>query len=227
MIYVPAVRKFCGSRKPVWVDIAAGFPEDRECLAAFIAFEAAEVLQGVKPSNLVNLVNRPRRCGKNLYDIWKEHGEGILRRSSLEAKIMAERPGSLLVLIFNRHAVCRLLENKGVHALLRKSGYASTYDADDLLTEVSCRFACGGIPHEIGIVLGYPLKDVTGFMGLGRLAFTCQGPWRIYGNPLESLRLAEMHRECRCRMVRRLKAGRCPFECLDISQRFSGREKAD
>jgi len=204
---------------PVWIDIVDRFPDDRDCLAAFIAFEAAEVLDGVKPSTLINLPDRPRRCGKNLYSIWKEHGEGILRESSLEGTVLVERTGSLLLLLYDRAALDRLLTSKGALSMLRRAGYPEVSGVDALLAEFGSRFALGGVPHEIGIILGYPLKDVAGFMGLSRREFSCQGPWKIYGNPCESLMLAETHRQCRCRMAGRLVSGCVPYECLGITGR--------
>jgi len=214
MIPVAAPGKTTGHRKPVWMDIADLYPDERDCLAAFVAFAAAEVLDGVKPSSLINLTDRPGRCGKNLYAVWKEHGEDILRDSPLEARVMVERPNSLLLLFFDRSALDRLLANKGVLTLLEKGGYRKPGNVDALLSRFASRFKSGGVPHEIGVFLGYPLKDVAGFMGLGRLRFSCQGPWRIYGNPRESLMLAESHRQCRYRMAGRLMAGYGPYECL-------------
>jgi hypothetical protein len=214
-------------RKPVWPDIAHRFPDDRDCLAAFIAFASAEVLGGIKPSSLVNLLDRPRRCGKNHHAIWKAHGEEIIRKSPLEAKVMVERSDSLLLLLFDRDMVSGLLESRGIRALLRRSGYPLENGVDGLLSELASRFASGGVPHEIGIVLGYPLKDVAGFMGVRRLPFACQGPWRIYGNPRQSLLLAEAYRQCRCRMADRLMAGAGPFECLEISRVTSSGKQLD
>ena len=37
-------------------------------------------------------------------------------------------------------------------------------------------------PHEIGIFLGYPLKDVVGFMGYGKYQFCKTRYWRVYGD---------------------------------------------
>lgn len=201
-------------RKPVWIDIADRYPVDRDCLAAFIAFEAAEVLDGMKPSSLINLTDRPRRCGKNLLAVWKAHGETILQDTPLEVRVMAERRGSLLLLFFNRSALDNLLVNKSVIAILDRAGYRGERHVDALLSRFAARFGSGAVPHEIGIILGYPLKDVAGFMGLGRLRFSCQGPWRIYGNPVESLLLASRHRQSRYRMAGRLMAGCGPYECL-------------
>ena len=208
------IPKTSGCRKPVWMDMAGLYPDDRDCLAAFIAFRAAEVLAGIKPSSLINLVNRPIRCGKNLYALWKEHGEEILLDSALEAKVMTDRTDSMLLLIYDRAALKLILSRRSVQVLLRKSGYRDGLHVDALLTEFASRFDQGWVPHEIGIVLGYPLKDVAGFLGLGRLRFSCQGPWRIYGNPRESLLLAERHFHCRCRMAGLLLSGCAPCDCL-------------
>ena len=45
------------------------------------------------------------------------------------------------------------------------------------------RYHCGlsrEYPHEIGLILGYPLEDVKGF--ISGACETCRGPWRAYGN---------------------------------------------
>lgn len=214
--------KFSKVRKPVWIDIAGQFPDDRDCLAAFLAFEAAEVLAGVKPSALINLPDRQRSCGKNFFAIWKEHGQNLIRESSLEGTVLVERPESLLLFLYDRGALCRLLAEKKVVAMLRKAGYAGELDLDSLLSELGSRFGSGVVPHEIGIILGYPLKDVAGFMGISRRQFSCQGPWKIYGNPKDSLRLAETHRQCRSRMAGRLLTGWEPYQCLGFAQRSLG-----
>lgn len=44
----------------------------------------------------------------------------------------------------------------------------------------------GNIPDEIGIFLGYPLKDVLGFMGYPSLKLTKINGWRVYGDSLLS-----------------------------------------
>ena len=38
-------------------------------------------------------------------------------------------------------------------------------------------------PHEIGVFLGYPLKDVVGFIENRGQNFTCCGCWKAYGDP--------------------------------------------
>ena len=202
-----------GSRAS-WQDFAGLYPTEEECLASFLALELAEVLQGAKPANLVCLTNKRRSCGRNLYLLWKQHGEALLAESGLEVRILDDRGSSILLLLYSRQALGGLLSQKSASIILHKSGYGNPDDLDATLDELEKRVTGEGFPHEIGVFLGYPLKDVVGFMGWAPLAFTCQGPWKIFGNPEESLRLAEYHRECRGRMSEMLAAGCNPLQCL-------------
>ncbi len=195
-------------------DFSRRYRGDRACLAAYLALKVAEVLGGVKPSNLVKLDKRPRPCGRNLYDLWKRHGRRLMAGSGLQAKELLDRGDSLLLLFYEEEALAGILGRKGAAVILRRAGYAAPGDLDGVLRELAQRFAGPGFPHEIGVFLGYPLKDVVGFLGWARLPFTCQGPWRIYGAAEESLRLADIHREERCRIACALEAGEDPLCCF-------------
>lgn len=200
--------------RAVWHDFAGLYPTDEECLASFLALELAEVLQGAKPANLVCLTNKRRSCGRNLYLLWKQHGPALLEESGLKVRVLDDRGSSLLLLLYSREALSALLAQKSVRVILGKTGYSDPDNFDQVLAELETRVAGQGFPHEIGVFLGYPLKDVVGFMGWVPLAFTCQGPWKIFGKPDMSLRLAECHRECRSRMSLRLASGCSPLDCL-------------
>jgi hypothetical protein len=203
-----------GETRPQWQWFSERYAQDRDCLASFLALELAEVLQGAKPANLVCLSNKRRSCGRNLYLLWKEHGAALLEESGLEVKVLVDRGSSVLLLLYRPEALMLLLKQKSVRVILGKAGYQGADDFDLVLSELERRCAGEGFPHEIGVFLGYPLKDVVGFLGWAPLSFTCQGPWKIFGNPTESLRLAESHRECRCRMSHQLASGCDPHDCL-------------
>ncbi len=208
--------------RPKWQELSRRFPDDRDCLASFLVLEAAEVLEGVKPANLVNVANKRRQCGRNLYALWKTHGPALLRGSGLEARELVDRGNSVLLLLYRSDALRQLLARKSVAIILRKAGYREPADLENTLAELRSRLTGEGFPHEIGVFLGYPLKDVIGFMGWAQLPFTCQGPWKIFGDPGASLRLAELHRHSRCKVSLRLSASDCPRECLQLKSVGSG-----
>lgn len=212
-----------GNLRLAWQELSARYPEDRDCLASFLALELAEVLQGAKPANLICLANKRRSCGRNLYRLWKEHGPTLIEESGLKVRVLADRGSSLLLLLYSQDALGSLLAQKSVRVILGKAGYREPEQFEKVLSELETRTAGEGFPHEIGVFLGYPLKDVVGFMGWAQLSFTCQGPWKIFGNPEQSLMLAENHRECRCRMSMQLASGCSPLECLKGARRMAAR----
>ena len=200
--------------RPGWQDFSGLYPNARDCLASFLALELAEVLQGAKPANLISLTNKTRSCGRNLYLLWQEHGADLLEESGLSFRVLADRGNSILLLLYRREALGALLAQKSARVILAKAGYPEPECFEAVLSELCARMAGEGFPHEIGVFLGYPLKDVVGFMGWARLPYTCQGPWKIFGNPEPSLKLAQAHRDCRCQMSRQLASGLNPRDCL-------------
>lgn len=197
-----------------WQEFSGLYHDDRDCLASFLALECAEVIAGVKPANLISLANKRRSCGRNLYQLWKSHGPSLLGETELEAKVLADRGTSILLIFYRPDALRSLLAEKRVAVVLQKTGYPATATTEDTLSILQSRITADRFPHEIGVFLGYPLKDVVGFMGWGKPRFTCQGPWKIFGNPSESLRLAEKHKRCRCLMTKMLASGCNPHDCL-------------
>jgi hypothetical protein len=190
-----------GYDQPNWQRISLNFPDEKDCIASFLAFETAEILWGAKPANLVNVVNRRRSCGRNLFDLWHAYGAGLIKESGLKVMELTAKSDRLLLLIYHDQALRDLLAQKKVAAVLGRTGYRQPTDLELALGELRRRMGGNTFPHEIGVFLGYPLKDVVGFLGWTRLPFSCQGPWKIFGEPGESLRLAETHRHCRSRMA--------------------------
>lgn len=180
--------------------LLARFGEPTDCLAAWLMLEGAEVLAGAKPANLVNLKNRPHACGKNLYAIWRTSSRKLLANAALSAKVLAEGNDSLLIMLYDDSLLQAQLDHPAARKLLIRMGYPPNASRNELLEHLAARCAGSVFPHEIGIFLGYPLKDVVGFMGLAKLPFACQGPWKIYGNAAPSLDLACNHKQCRIEM---------------------------
>ncbi len=191
------------------VNLLASYRNPVDCLTAHLMLECSEVIAGAKPANLVSLVNRTRPCGRNLHQLWQHHGDQMAERiPHLEILVLKTRDRAVLLLCFDRQHLMHHLSHAGIRALLSKAGYAAEASTDQLLQQLLDRIdASSGFPHEIGLFIGYPPKDVAAFMGLVNLPFTCQGPWKIFGNPARSLYLADQFRTCRMRMNALLASG--------------------
>jgi len=189
--------------------LSSRFSDALDCLAAHLMLECSEVLGGVKPANLVSLVNRKRTCGRNLYQLWQSHHSDLSSRLvSIRFRVLQTRERAVLLFCYDPVQLETHLAHAGIRVLLKMAGYDTAQSSETLLNELSHRLEnSDAFPHEIGLFIGYPAKDVAAFMGLAKLPFACQGPWKIYGNPLQSLGLAERHRCCRQRMATILATG--------------------
>lgn len=220
-------------------NILENYIDPLDCLTAHLMLECSEVLAGVKPANLISLVNRTRSCGRNLYDLWQHHREGIEGcLGNLTIKVLQTRQRALLLICYNHNHLERHLSHAGIRTLLYKVGYEADASCSSLLNELCRRIGENDtFPHEIGLFIGYPAKDVAAFMGLVKLPFAYQGPWKIYGNPAHSLGLAEQYRCCRQRMSAVLASGNRnalelnnpghPFFCLPIDNNYQHHMRAD
>ena len=201
----------------VFHQLSSRFPEPLECLAAHLLLEGSEVLGGVKPANLVSLVNRTRPCGRNLYQLWQAHHDQLFSLlGGICFKVLKTRQSALLLFCYNPDHLEHHLAHQGIRVLLKKAGYDTSLSGKALLAELCRRIDdSGAFPHEIGLFIGYPAKDVAAFMGMVKLPFACQGPWKIYGDPAKSLCLADAHRSSRVAMGHQLAECSSPFDCLE------------
>jgi len=187
------------------MSVAADYPDPRECLAAFLVFGSAEVLAGVKPANLVRISNRTFACGHNMYDLWHRYGAELMAQSELQAIALHRSSNSALLLLFDPALLERRLNSRSVVTFLNSLGYSQDRDLDAVLNQLESRFESGELPHEIGVFLGYPLKDVAAFMGRKELPVSSQRLWKIYGRGRRSEALADLYQCHHTRVATQLR----------------------
>ena len=86
-----------------------------------------------------------------------------------------QRGDGALLLIYHPERMSAHLATPKVANFLRRAGYQDAEKTNSMLQELTKRLTVGGFPHEIGAILGYPLKDVAGFMGWVTLPVTGHG----------------------------------------------------
>lgn len=201
-----------------WLDFSWKFPDERDCLASFLALEAAEVLAGVKPANLVQLRNRRQPCGRNLYQLWKLHSNTLLAGSALKALSLRQKETGDLMLFYSPELLQSHLQHPKTAKFLKQLGYLTPENLQQTLAELQKRFQTEvEMPHEIGLFLGYPLKDVAGFMGCSDKPCTGCRQWRIYGDPAPSLALSDRYAACRRGMASQLSDAGNPIALLQTA----------
>ena len=165
-----------------------------------LARQCAPTLAGIKPANLFPWKDW-KRARLNL---WRKN----LSPYGIELRILKACPvsGNCLIYLFRTAWLCDILSDPSARSFLYWLGYPDA-DYRVLLRQLSERLHCmEEFPHEIGIFLGYPLEDVTGFMQHHGKNYTYCGCWKVYGNPEEAKRRFAQYRRCTalyCENVRR------------------------
>ncbi|SCY01085.1 DUF3793 family protein [Alkaliphilus peptidifermentans] len=136
------------------------------------------VLLGVKPSEILSFP------GNDLISIRKkEEVKSIINISSKVCyKEFNTLNGCSKILFYNYLLLeDTLRENRNLR-FLKGHNYPKEYNLDNYLNHMIEKMQNGVIPHEIGVFLGYPLKDVIGFMGHPSLKLTKVCGWKVYGD---------------------------------------------
>ncbi len=89
--------------------------------------------------------------------------------------------------VYNKKSLEAVLKRKVVKRILVDLGYPNSDDYKVLVAHLVEKLKQSDeFPHEIGFFLGYPIKDVIGYMGLKSLPHTKTLSWQVYGSPVLS-----------------------------------------
>lgn len=178
-------------------------------LIRHLVLKLAPVLLGVKPAGLLRLTSCRLPAMEKRHELFCLHQNEILAALRLDCRILKRNSENLVVLFFRPETLARTLGEPANAAFLAALGYRPGAELAELGKR--CR-ENREFPHEIGVFLGYPLKDVRGYIEdpEGCLALP-RGLWRVAGDPRESLAVMERFRSAEAK-VRELVANGSALE---------------
>lgn len=139
---------------------------------------------GIKPANLFSVSCTQFTNGN--YREW----EKIFTLKGLNSAFKKLQNGRVVVLVYNSLWVSEIVSNQYVKEYLSLKGY-SLQDDGSFITQLMERlYHSSCFPHEIGIVLGYPLEDVISFERFSGKQCKYCGIWKCYSD-VENARFYE------------------------------------
>ncbi len=75
------------------------------------------------------------------------------------------------------------------------------------ISRLAARIKGNQFPHEIGIFLGYPPKDVEGFIDNNAANYKMSGLWKVYDDVNNASRLMNSYRKCTDNYLKRFNSG--------------------
>jgi len=173
--------------------------QDKSQFDKWIVEQLGPVLLGAKPAEILSFPtnNQLNDCRELVVQLFK-----LSRKIGFE--IFYPPTGCLKILFYNSEVLDNTLRDERNNKFLRGLGYPVNYELSSYLGILTSKLKKGEMPHEIGTFLGYPLKDVIGFIGHPSLKLTKINRWRVYGNPYLSdmvcQRILEAKREIKVQL---------------------------
>ncbi len=180
---------------------------------AVLVRQCAPTLAGMKPGSIFCFNHSPLEVSRQKVCQWNKQ----LAPFGLTVQILLERPGSssVIVFVYRHNRLEQMLSDDAYQSFLAQAGYERT-NLDDLLEQLAQRLRTQPeFPHEIGVFLGYPLRDVIGFIENHGRNFTCCGFWKSYGDPAEMQVCFACYRRCIQTYVAMFEQG-IPIERLAV-----------
>lgn len=173
---------------------------DLKDLEAQIALQCAPLITGLKISNLLII---PK---ENLHQV-----QTLLKRTQFSYCILGTMEKKATLLLFRKDELEEYLSQQPVNSFFRKMGYDSVVLAD-LFPIFRSRYmdyiqGNGDFPHEMGLLLGYPIADVEGFIENQGRDFLYAGCWKVYENVSEKIRLFQQFEASKERLLQLVALG--------------------
>ena len=149
-----------------------------------IATQCAPVISGLKISNLLITALTNETFIINLF-----------KNSDIDVLKLASSKDKVFFLVYRKDPLKEYLSSNDVNKLLIEYGYESD-ELSYVLHEFSLRYNfCLNnftpFPHELGLILGYPVEDVIKFVKYKGKNYLHVGYWKVYEDPKTKLELFE------------------------------------
>lgn len=101
-----------------------------------------------------------------------------------------------LIYVFRPARLSKDLQNDIAGRLLRERGYAVKTPQRCILRLMQRLSSSEEFPHEIGLFLGYPPEDVSGFIENKAGGSKCAGCWKVYGDVDAAQKIFAKYKKC-------------------------------
>lgn len=179
-----------------------------------LALQCAPLITDLKISNLLIVQN------DNVGKVLK-----ILSNTDISHFILLVTEEKTTILLYRKYPLELYLSQKKIRKFFIHIGYQD-FILEDLLSVFQMRYIdyMAGIkefPHEMGLLLGYPLEDVEGFIKNEGKNYLYTGYWKVYDNLAEKVSLFRKFELAKESLIQMVSFG---ISIVDIIDSYSENE---
>lgn len=182
---------------------------DLENIETQLALQCAPLITGLKVSNLLIIPKGNEEVVKR-----------ILNRTGISYYRLIQTRTKTTFLLFRRNELEEFLSDENVRNVFMKAGYKSL-QIGKILRTFSLRYEAymqgdKSFPHEMGLLLGYPVEDVVGFVENNGKNFLYSGYWKVYENQKAKVKLFDKFKVAEETLIHLLSNGLSMSDIIDI-----------
>jgi len=179
---------------------------------------SAPTICGIKPANLFSV--RRSDFSFSIFRKW----ERSLKEQGIVIRAVRGIQNCVLIIAYNVCWLRKILADSFICAYLKGKGYSACPDTKKVIGLLLLRMKTSqGFPHEVGVILGYPVSDVLEFeKNEGKNCKYC-GYWKAYTD-VENARLCQCRfKNCSCMCKKWFDEG---YSLLEIIEEYKKAVKA-
>ena len=195
------------------------------CFERKLLAHCSPTIAGLKPANMFTLHLKctqghtaPRCASLGFLELSHalESCRARLAGQGVRIHVLAQRPASVLLLVYRPQLLGRVLGGPREAAFLVALGYEPA-DVQACLQHLARRVAVSdqlagaqrtcAFPHEVGLFLGYPFEDVVAFIENGGRGSVACGCWKVYSQERDAAECFCRYKECTRECARRYEQG--------------------
>lgn len=174
---------------------------DETKMSIQLALHCAPTIRGSKAANIVTLKR------DEFYDM-----ESLFEGTKICYRFLKSGMNRVILYLYREKELEKYLFSKEVEMFLKAYGYCGK-NIEEMLDTLSERIRIFGngeteFPHEIGVFLEYPVKDVKGFLENNGKNYVHSGYWKVYHNVQKTKKLFERYDEEKELAVREIMLGK-------------------
>ena len=188
---------------------------DQSHIDTKLALQCAPVITGIKIANLL---------------IVSQCDEADVRRTLKKSGIIYYRllrmENKTTFLLFHRFQLAAYLQDPDVQRILKADGYEDL-SLGGILRTFQMRYQTHmydrvGFPHEMGLLLGYPVEDVEGFIRYKGQKALYAGYWKVYKDVPAKICTFEAYELAKETLIRMLDMGYDMKEIINSYRKSHG-----
>lgn len=155
----------------------------KEYMSSFLTYMITPLIMSLKPSMTVSIKLEDRDVVKS----WLQD----LSLYGIKKIVLKQTEDKEILFLYRRELLDDILTLDENIRILSPLGYRRRAQLSEKLERLKLRFSMESFPHELGIFLGIPAKDVLGFMSGRKSLYT--GYWKVYEDRESSEKLFKLY----------------------------------